>query len=73
MDIADQTNITVLSPPSAVVMHLGDQPHLSTTSFQGVVESDKVSPEPPLLQTKQAQFPQLLLIRLVLHIHHHLR
>ena len=57
MDIADQTNITVLSPPSAVVMHLGDQPHLSTTSFQGVVENIEVSPQPPLQQTKQPQFP----------------
>ena len=39
---------------------------LTTTSFQGVVESNKVPPQPPLLQTKQPQFPQLFLIRLVL-------
>jgi len=39
--------------------------HLVTTSFQVALESDKVSPEPPLLQTKQSQFPQLFLIRLV--------
>ncbi|KAK4830080.1 LOW QUALITY PROTEIN: hypothetical protein QYF61_008418 [Mycteria americana] len=32
-----------------------------------VAESDKVSPQPPFLQTKQPQFPQLLLIRLTLH------
>jgi len=37
-----------------------------TTSFQAVVESDKLSAEPPLLQTKQPQFPQLLLVALVL-------
>ena len=40
--------------------------HLATTSFQVVVESDKISPQPPLLQTKQPQFPQPLLIRLIL-------
>ncbi|KAK4828257.1 hypothetical protein QYF61_024864 [Mycteria americana] len=41
-------------------------PHHSTTSFQVVVESNKVSPQPPFLQAKQPQFPQPLLIRLVL-------
>ena len=40
--------------------------HLATTTFQAVIESHKVSPQPPFLQTKQPQFPQLLLIRLVL-------
>ena len=40
--------------------------HLATPSFQVVVESDKVSPQPPFLQTKQPQFPQPLLISLVL-------
>jgi len=39
---------------------------LTTISFQVVVESDKVPPQPPLLKTKQPQFPQPLLIRLVL-------
>jgi len=39
---------------------------LTTTSFQVVVESNKVSPQPPLLQTKQPQLPQMLLLRLVL-------
>lgn len=34
--------------------------HLATTPFQAVVETDKVSPEPPFLQIKQPQFPQLL-------------
>ncbi|KAM9656645.1 uncharacterized protein ACIBXB_008917 isoform 1-T1 [Morphnus guianensis] len=46
--------------------------HLTTTSFQVVVESDKVSPQPPFLQTKQPQFPQPLLIRLVLQAPHQL-
>ena len=48
--------------------YLGEvaEPHLTRTSFQGVVERDKASPEPSLLQTKQSQFPQLLLVRLVL-------
>jgi len=41
-------------------------PRLITTSFLAVVESDKVPPQPPLLQTEQSQFPQLLLSRLVL-------
>ena len=41
--------------------------------FQVVVETDKVSPQPPLLQTKQPQFPQLLLIGLVLWTLHQLR
>ncbi|KAK4832701.1 hypothetical protein QYF61_025162 [Mycteria americana] len=43
-----------------------DRPHLSTTSFQVVVESHKVSPQPPFLQAKQPQFPQPLPISLVL-------
>jgi len=34
---------------------------LTTTSFQVAVESDKVSPQPPHLQTKQPQFLQSLL------------
>jgi len=40
--------------------------HLTTKSFQVVVESYKVSPYSPFLQTKQLQFSQLFLIRLVL-------
>ena len=44
-----------------------------STSFQVVVESKKVPPQPPLLQTKQPQFPQLLLIRLALQTLHQLR
>ncbi|KAK4827727.1 LOW QUALITY PROTEIN: hypothetical protein QYF61_021155 [Mycteria americana] len=52
-----------------ITCYLGEEtdPHLSTTSFQVVVESNKVSPQPPFLQAKQPQFPQLLLIRLTLH------
>ena len=39
---------------------------LTTTSFQVVVGSDKVPPQPPLLQTEQLQFLQGLLVRFVL-------
>jgi len=45
-------------------------PYLTTTSFQAAVESDKVSPERPLLQSEQSLFPQLLPIRLVLQTLH---
>ncbi|KAK4819028.1 hypothetical protein QYF61_024182 [Mycteria americana] len=58
-----------------IACYLGEEtdPHLSTTSFQAVVESDKVSPQPPFLQAKQPQFPQPLLIRLLLQTLHQLR
>ncbi|KAK4824611.1 hypothetical protein QYF61_016880, partial [Mycteria americana] len=58
-----------------ITCYLGEEtdPHLSTTSFQVVGESNKVSPQPPLLQAKQPQFPQPLLIRLVLQTLHQLR
>ncbi|KAK4829031.1 hypothetical protein QYF61_001806 [Mycteria americana] len=57
-----------------ITCYLGEEtdPHLTTTSFQAVVESDKVSPQPPLLQAKQPQFPQPLLRRLALQILHQL-
>ncbi|KAK4824605.1 hypothetical protein QYF61_016874 [Mycteria americana] len=57
-----------------ITCYLGEETntHLATTSFQVVVESDKVSPEPPLLQINQHQFPQPLLIRLVLQTLHQL-
>jgi len=45
-------------------------PQLATASFQVVAESNKVSPES--LQTKQSQFPQLLLLRLVFQTPHQL-
>jgi len=47
-------------------------PHLATTSLQAVLESNMVSHEPPLLHTKQSQFPWLLPIRPVLQTHHQL-
>jgi len=52
--------------------YLGEEtnPHLTTPSFQGVVESNKVPRQPPLLQTEQPQLPQPLLIRLVLQTPH---
>ncbi|KAK4825498.1 hypothetical protein QYF61_027653 [Mycteria americana] len=58
-----------------ITCYLGEEtdPHLATTSFQVVVESYKVSPQPLLLQAKQHHFPQLLLIRLVLQTLHQLR
>ena len=40
-------------------------PQLPTTSFQVVVDSNKVSPEIPLLQTKQPQFPQFFIIPII--------
>ena len=50
-----------------IVKYMGEQanPHLTTASFQAVVESDNVSTEPPLLQTEQSQFSQPFLVRLV--------
>ncbi|KAK4828375.1 hypothetical protein QYF61_026113 [Mycteria americana] len=58
-----------------ITCYLGEEtnPHLSTTSFQVAVESDKVSPQPPFLQAKQSQLPQPLLIRLLLQTLHQLR
>ena len=47
----------------------GMNSHHTTISFQRVVESDTISPEYPLLQTKQFLFSQLLLISLVFQIH----
>ncbi|KAK4824161.1 hypothetical protein QYF61_011288 [Mycteria americana] len=57
-----------------ITCYLGEEtdPHLSTTSFQVVVESDKVSSQPPFLQAKQPQFPQPLLRRLLLQTLHQL-
>jgi len=52
---------------SGPVCCLGEEakPLLITDSLQEVVECSVVSPEPPLLQTKQSQLSQLPLIRLV--------
>jgi len=57
---------------SIIASYMGEEanPHLTTTSLQVVVESDKDTPEPPLLYTKQSQLLQLLLIRLVLQTPH---
>jgi len=44
--------------------------HLSTTSFQAVVQSDEVSPEHILLQTEQPHLPPPLAIRPVLQTPH---
>jgi len=51
-----------------ITRYLGEETNtcLTTTSFQVAVDSSKVFPQPPLLQTKQPQFPQLLLPGLVL-------
>jgi len=55
-------------PSRPIAGYMGEEANspLITTSFQVVVESDEVSPEPPLLQIKLSLFPQLFLIRLVL-------
>jgi len=54
------------SPPTT--SYLGEETNtcLTTTSFQVAAGSNKVPPQPPLLQTKLLQFPQLLLTGLVL-------
>jgi len=51
-----------------IASYLGEEVNtcLTTTSFQVVVESEEVSPQPPLLQTEQPQLLQSLPIRLVL-------
>ena len=54
----------IASHPMASYLGEETNTHLTTTSFQVAVESNKVPPR-PLLQTKQPQLPQLLLIRLV--------
>ena len=43
------------SCPVTTYAEEADPPHLTTPSFQAVVGSYKVSPEHPLLQTKQSQ------------------
>ena len=52
---------------SPVTGDVGEEtnPHLTTPSCQGAAESEKVSPQPPLLQTEQPQLPQPLPVRLV--------
>ena len=61
-------------PSSPITSHLREEaaPQLTATSLQVVIESNKVSPEPPLLQTEQSQLLQPLLIRPVLQSPHQL-
>ncbi|KAK4811398.1 hypothetical protein QYF61_003397 [Mycteria americana] len=56
----------IQSKPPLLLPGRRDRPHLSTPSFQAVVESDEVSPQPPFLQAEQPQVPQPLPISLVL-------
>lgn len=50
-----------IMPSCSLTIFLGEEahPHMATLSFQAVLESDKVTHEPPFLQAKQPQFPQL--------------
>ena len=59
-------------PSSFIAIYIGeeDNTYLTTTSLQTLVESSKVSPEPPLLQPEQSQLSDLLLIRPVLQTPH---
>ena len=61
-------------PSDPIYGYSGEEvgPHLATTSFQEVVKNNKVSPEPPHLQTEQSQLPQPFLIRPVLQTPHQL-
>ena len=59
-----------LSHPIASYMGEEADPHLTTTSFQVAVESNKITPELPLLQTEQSQLLHLLLAGLVLQTPH---
>lgn len=51
-----------------IPLYLAEEPnsHLATPSCQWVLESDKITSEPPFLQAKYAELSQLTLIRLVL-------
>lgn len=61
-------------PSSLMASYMGEEAniHLAATSFQVVVESNKATPKPHLLQTEQFQLPQMLLIRCVLLTSHQL-
>ena len=48
-------------PSRSVGCCLETNPYLTATTFQGVVESDKVTPESPFLEVEQRQLPQLFL------------
>ena len=60
------------SCPMTIYTREEADPQLTTTSLQVVIESNKVSPEPPLLQTEQSQLLQLQFIRPVLQTPHQL-
>lgn len=47
-------------------------PYGATTSFQGQAESDKVSSQPPFIQSKHPQLPQLLPEKVLLQTLHQL-
>ena len=57
-------------PSSPISSYMGEEANPHLTTLQLAVESDKVSPQPPLLQTEQSQFPQLFPRTLVLQIPH---
>ena len=61
-NIQSKPPLTQLEATASCPIYLGEETntHLTTTSFQVVVESEQVSPWPPLLQAKQPQFPQPL-------------
>jgi len=73
-NIQSKPPLTQLEPIASrpIASYLGEEtnPRLATPSLQAAVESNKVPPQPPLLQTEQPQLPQLLLIRLVLQTPH---
>lgn len=48
-----------LGQNNALTGNVGEEanPHRATTSFQVIVESDKVNPEPFLLHSKPSQIP----------------
>ena len=51
-------------PSSPITSYTGEEADfpITTISFQRIVHSDEVSPEPPLFKTEQFQLPQLLLV-----------
>jgi len=59
-------NLKPFPPIPLLLSERRGNPDLASTSVQVTVESDKVSPEPPLLHVEQSQFPQMLPIRLAL-------
>ena len=66
-----QVQLEIL-PSCLTASYMGEEAdtNLATTSLQVVVESDKLSCEPLLVQTKQSQFLKPLVIRPVLQARH---